>query len=126
MTRFFCLYVQCTKCTKGDVCACAVPCCSAVHSGCVREITFAVSCISFYCMGVSLCLYRTTWTACRYFRIAFIYLISSFYFYVASLLVVETVISVCKGSTILRKIIYFWPQHINAVVVKFKKKKNEE
>lgn len=30
-----------------------------------------LSYISFYGMGVCLCLYRTTWTACRYFRIVF-------------------------------------------------------
>lgn len=30
-----------------------------------------LSYISWYGMGVCLCLYRTTWTACRYFRIVF-------------------------------------------------------
>lgn len=34
-----------------------------------------LSYISCHCMDVCLCLYRTTWTACRYFRIAFIYLL---------------------------------------------------
>lgn len=33
--------------------------------------------ISFHCMGVCLFLYRTTWTACRYFRTAFIYLLDT-------------------------------------------------
>ena len=37
-----------------------------------------LSYISFYWMGVCLCLYRTTWTACRYFTIAFIYLLDIF------------------------------------------------